>query len=259
MKKNYYIITGTSRGIGEALARQLMNKDNVLICISRNYNPRLKVEARVKECKLVDICFDLADVHRLTETLQHALRIVHEEEVNEFVLINNAGTIYPIGPLGRDLAPEKMIRSMLVNFVAPSLISEYFMKFTSGWKAPRKIINLSTGAAQRPIHGWSSYCAGKAGLEMFAKCVNHEQQEEENPVKICSFSPGVVDTEMQDEIRDTPAEDFKELDRFIVYKNTGQLLKPDAVAEEIIALLADPDFGEPLLQRTKLENDRYPR
>lgn len=243
MKRNHYIITGTSRGIGEAIAKKLMNDQNVLHCISRNTNPRLAVEARVKGWRLHDYGLDLNDGAKISGLVHDIFRDIWEDDVNEIVLINNAGTIHPIREIGDEEAGEAIMRNVTVNLTAAMLVTDAFVRETEGWTCPRKVLNMSTGAARRPIHGWSAYCAAKAGLEMYARSLTLEQANAPSPIKVVSFSPGVVDTEMQQEIRHADPENFPELERFKDYKEEGKLLNPVLVAETVIDVIHSPGFG----------------
>jgi benzil reductase ((S)-benzoin forming) len=247
MKKNIYIITGTSRGIGEAIARKLLAAGNVLYCISRNSNPRLAVESGVKGWKFHDLQLDLIETSEISGVMRDIFRAVDEQETAEISLINNAGVINPIREIGSNERDEAIIRSITVNLTAAMLVTDAFVHETEGWKCPRKVLNMSTGAARRPISGWSAYCAAKAGLEMYAHSLVLEQASNANPVKVVSFSPGVVDTEMQQEIRHANPEEFPELNKFVNYKKEGMLLNPGTVADTIIDLMGQASFGEKTL------------
>lgn len=247
MKKNVYIITGTSRGIGEAIARKLLSEGNVLYCISRNSNPRLAVEARVKGWTFHDLQLDLIQTNEISALMRSIFRAVHEEDTAQIVLINNAGVINPIREIGANERDEAVIRNVTVNLTAAMLVTDAFVRETEGWTCPRKVLNMSTGAARRPIAGWSAYCASKAGLEMYAHSLVLEQSTQPNPVKVVSFSPGVVDTEMQQEIRHANPNEFPELNKFVNYKKEGMLLNPEAVATTIIEVIGQDNFGEETL------------
>lgn len=251
MKRDYYIITGTSRGIGEALAKQLLGPNNVLYCISRNQNPRLTVEALVKKWTITDIALDLTEHHRITETFRDIFRELDPDDVASITLINNAGIIHPIRRVGDTDASAKIARSVGVNLTAAMIAADAFLHETEDMDIPRKVVFLTTGAARRIVKGWSAYCASKAGLEMYVRVLAEEQAEESNPVRVVAFSPGVVDTEMQAEIRNADPEEFPELDKFKAYKENGQLLNASHVAERLIALIQDPDFGKELIVSIK--------
>jgi benzil reductase ((S)-benzoin forming) len=77
---------------------------------------------------------------------------------------------------------------------------------------------------------------------MFARVIDDEQQDvKNNPVKVFSVAPGVVDTEMQDEIREVEPENFRELDRFVQLKKNGQLVKPTDVAIKYVDIMNNPE------------------
>jgi NAD(P)-dependent dehydrogenase (short-subunit alcohol dehydrogenase family) len=61
------------------------------------------------------------------------------------------------------------------------------------------IINVSSGAAHRPLPGWSAYCAAKAGLAMLTRALAAEYGEQ--GIRVFGFAPGIVDTDMQATIR----------------------------------------------------------
>lgn len=243
-KKHYYLITGTSRGIGEALAKHLMaGENNILYCISRNQNPSISVEAYVKARPLEDIVLDLNNVSQIKEVMRDIFRKVNLANAASVTLINNAGTIHPIRPIGSDEASEKIIRSINVNLTAAMLITDAFVREVQDLDIPKRVLNLTTGAARRPVHAWSAYCTAKAGLEMYTQCLAKEQSEMAHPVKAVAFAPGVVNTEMQAEIRAVPGETFHEKERFVQLHDKGELLSPQMVAEKMVELLSRPDFG----------------
>ena len=246
MKKRYYIITGTSRGIGEALAKRLLRPGNVLICISRTKNPALHFEANAKDLDLIDIELDLAVTQDVYEVMKNIFRPIRPEEVEDITLINNAGTIHPIRTIGEHEANESVVNNLMVNLTSAIQVTDHFVRATETWSCPRKVVNMSTGAATSAVHGWSAYCSAKAGLRMYAKCLALEQSQRANPVKIVAFAPGVVNTEMQAEIRSADPNSFPEHRKFNDYHSQGQLLDPFTVAKKLIELLNTPDFGKDL-------------
>jgi benzil reductase ((S)-benzoin forming) len=244
--KKVYIITGTSRGIGEALARQLMHPDHIVVCISRNKNPRLHVEAVAKGCQVHDYDLDLHDLDRLRAVMTQVFHLFHSNEVQSIALINNAGTVTPIRRIGSGDVSDKLRRNINVNLTSALLITETFVREVQAWPVSKRIVNMSSGAARRPYVGWSAYCVAKAGLEMLTQCVALEQEGMPHPIQCISFSPGVVDTEMQAEIRSSDPKEFAEHQRFLDLKAEGKLLTPAYVAQRLADLLASPRFGEQL-------------
>lgn len=105
---------------------------------------------------------------------------------------------------------------------------------------------MSSGAAVRPIESWAVYCSSKAGLFMLSEVIDVEQKllHAENPVRIFSFFPGVVDTDAQVRIRNTEKKNFSIVETFVNYKENGQLSKPGDVAIKINFLINNPEKFE---------------
>lgn len=235
---NYYIITGTSRGLGEAITEKLLVKGNHIFCISRNRNEKLIEVANSLQIPLQYIQFDLAQVNALDELMDHIFLKIHKTSVQSIVLINNAGILAPIKPIEL-CSSEDMIMNTQINLTAPMILSSRFISHTADIHSDKQIINISSGAGKKPYFGWSNYCSTKAGLDLFTRCVGVEQSDKEYPVRILSIAPGVIDTEMQREIRVTPKEHFQSLDRFIAMKEDGDLLPPAVAADYILNVIAN--------------------
>jgi NAD(P)-dependent dehydrogenase (short-subunit alcohol dehydrogenase family) len=112
------------------------------------------------------------------------------------ILVNNAGVIGPIGRIA-DVAVEDWATNIQTNLIAAFHATQLAVRGMRGKGGV--IINLSSGAAHRPMEGWSAYCAGKAGLAMLTRSVHEEYGAE--GIRIYGFAPGVVDTDMQGAIR----------------------------------------------------------
>lgn len=239
----YVILTGTSRGLGEAIASQLLRKETKLICISRQNNDTLVKQASEQAIPLHFYPFDLQDVHNIDSLMENIFSTIHEKDISSIHLINNAGILAPTKPIEKAESAD-LITNVNVNLVAPMLLTSSFMKHTKNWQVDKRVINISSGAGQNPYFGWGAYCTTKAGLNMFTKCIGVEEADKDYSVKIISFAPGVVDTGMQAQIRQTPKEDFIQLDRFIALNDENQLLSPYYVAEAVIQLLETEDFEQ---------------
>lgn len=118
------------------------------------------------------------------------------------------------------------------------IMEDIFLQIkTEEIKTDKRIINISSGAGKKPYFGWSNYCSAKAGMDIFTRCVGLEQVDKDYPVKSISFAPGIIDTEMQSEIRASNKENFKDLERFFSLKEEGKLLSPDEVSKYVLKLL----------------------
>jgi len=238
-----FIVTGASKGLGEAIIRKLLKPGHTVIGISRHKNAKLIADAAEAGVKLDYIEFDLANTEHLEAVNARIFGKIQKSELTGLYLINNAGTIEPIGPIHKSTG-ESIDRNVKINLTAPMILTANFMKWSQSLAIDKRILNISTGAARKPYTGWSAYCAAKAGLDHFTRCVAEEQKELEHGVRISSVRPGVIDTDMQATIRASKEEDFKDVQRFIAYKESGELLSPESVADRMLELLLSDTFGE---------------
>lgn len=238
---NYIIITGTSRGLGEAISMNLIQLGNHLFCISRSANSTLVESAKNEGVSLDYFQQDLSESNKIEELFKKIFKKIDFDAASSISLINNAGVLAPISVADKYSA-DAVIRNIDINLTAPILTTGLFIRYTSDLGIEKRIINISSGAANKAYHGWGPYCASKAGLNIFSKCASLEQKTRKYPVKLFSVAPGVIDTEMQAGIRNTKKDNFVDLERFIAYKEGGKLMPPDSVAKKIIKLLTIKKF-----------------
>jgi benzil reductase ((S)-benzoin forming) len=209
---NLYIVTGTTKGLGEALAAPIAG------------GARFEV--------------DLADTAALDKAFDKVEARVRGKAYAKAVLINNAGIVAPVAPLER-ADPREIERNLAVNLVAPMLLMRRFLRATAQCAGPRRIINISSGAGRRPISGWGAYCAAKAGLDMATRVVALEAQGLGQRVEAVSLAPGVIDTPMQGLVRGASPDDFADVERFKRMKEEGALRPARDVAEDILRAEAE--------------------
>jgi benzil reductase ((S)-benzoin forming) len=233
---SHYIITGTSRGIGEAVANKLLQPGNTLFCNSRNMNEGLVERAVSIGIAIFYFNNDLSEPKDVAEFATQVWSRISPENVKRIALINNAGMVAPIGPIESN-DPVKLAEHIHLNLLAPILLTSVFLQHTAGWSIPKTILNISSGAAHSPYFGWSAYCSSKAAIDMFTKTVALEQSFTSYPTKIISFAPGIVETAMQSEIRDTNQKDFRDREKFVELYKEGKLSSPKYVADSIVNAL----------------------
>ncbi len=237
----FIIITGASRGIGEGIARALLHPENNLICISRTENISLIREAGSARCNINFFRFNLAETGDIPELWEKVSGKIDLQKATGLYLVNNAGVIDPVDRI-ENCKPGEVDLHMRINLLAPMILTSRFTDLGKGLKIEKRIINISSGAASSPYSGWSSYCTGKAGMEMFTRCVATEQEGTDYPVKCMSVAPGIIDTGMQDNIRGKTREQFIHRDKFVSYKEKGMLADPLAAGKELARLLFSGDF-----------------
>jgi len=237
------IITGASRGLGKALTEALLAPGQLLVCMARSSMSGLEMAAARRGCLLDARNVNLANVNAAVAALANSIGELDARTITAATLINNAGTVEPVKPAEK-LKPEEVAASVALNLATPIALTGAFLRLTAAWKVPRKVLNISSGAAHNAYHGWGVYAATKAGLDQFSRCVALEQQDAANGARIVSLAPGVIDTAMQDVLRGVSAEDFKEQPRMVALKESGALLQPAEVAGRILAYLQRPDYGQ---------------
>lgn len=232
---NDIIITGASRGIGKALHDYLKDdKNNRLYVVARNFDVFEFMNAKIFK-------YDLSDIRYIDSFVEQIFNKLDLETSKKVVLINNAGVLNPVKFSGNEVSSE-IINNVSVNLIAPMLLSSNFIKKLKDFNGEKKIINISSGAGKYPYAGWSSYSSSKAGIDMFTQSIALEQSSVENGVKVISFAPGIVETEMQEQIRNTNKKDFPLVDKFLELKKQNIIKSPSFVAEYISKELIFNDF-----------------
>ena len=229
------IVTGHSRGIGEAVAEHLLARGARVLGLSRHGNARLR--DRFPE-KLEEIALDVADRHALLRWLASSAleRFCRNSETP--LIVNNAGVLQPIGPLETQEL-DAVSRAVAVNLGAVLTLSAAFVQATADARE-RRILQVSSGAARKAYAGWSIYCATKAGLDHHARCVALDRTP---GLLIASVAPGVVDTEMQAEIRASTDERFPDRPRFVQMHRDKALPSADQTGGRLVAFLLSDVFG----------------
>jgi len=219
------IITGVSRGLGKAFFELLKDKEYYLICISRSFNNSQTELVELDNIELIK--FDLNDINNVTLKLDSII-ILKKFEFVELIYINNAGLVSPIGKVG-NIEEKEIKKSINVNFISPLLITNYLTAFCSKNKIKFKVLNISTGAADKPFEGWSIYCSTKSAIKMFFNVI-----DKENEVSIVNIDPGVMDTHLQKEIRNTDISNFPLVDYFKELEKDSKLRDPSQIALNIL-------------------------
>lgn len=233
----YAVVTGASKGLGSSIAKRVLHEQFGLISISRNENPALKQLAGENGLFYKHLTCDLTNSRDTEQAFSTAAEIIFSSKENEVLLVNNAGMVEPIDRVG-SLDHEAINMSLQLNIAAPMFATNLFLHKANGTKLT--VVNVTSGAAERPVHGWSVYCSTKAALNMFTKTVAVEQNHS-GYATIIGYSPGIMDTDMQGIIRSSNEHAFQEVNKFIAYKENGMLRSTSVVADALIDLLLTED------------------
>ena len=240
---NLAIVTGTSSGIGLALARALLDKKWRVLGLARRLAP-------IADERYTHLTVDLSDLAGLRNLARERLVPALEDPAAKRVaLVNNAALIGARSWL-RLADPVHLGQVFTVNAAAPL----YLMGLVAGVVPPSvrlRIVNISSGAAHLPLPGLADYGASKAALRLAGQTLAAELERSDRlprDAAVFSYEPGLVDTAMQDQARSAPAEAFPALETFQRFADEGQLNAPEEVVKEILVFL-DSDPAENFIER----------
>ena len=188
------IVTGASRGIGEAVARSFGASGVKVVLAARSVGKCETIAGEIKAAggEAIAVACDVSDFKAVASLAEETRQVFGPPSI----LINNAGVIEPIGSL-LDSSPEDWASNVGINLLGVyhcirACLSDLL-------EANGVVINVSSGAAHTPLEGWSAYCSSKAGVAMLTKATALEYAE--SGLRVFGFAPGTVDTEMQVKIR----------------------------------------------------------
>lgn len=242
------IITGASRGLGEAMTRELLGSGHSLFCVSRSLNEELIEESNRAGTDLHWIQADLAETLGLEAFMSTIAERIDAEGSEAITLVNNAAILSPLGLIGTT-ADAEVEQAVQVNLVAPMLLTASFARHFGAARCRRTVINVSSGAGQSPMPGLATYSTTKAALTTFtrAAAAEHGSDDPAAPFRFFAVSPGTVDTAMQDALRDAGAGVLPNHHTYVEWKESGSLVDPADAARAVLGLL----------ERDDLENGSY--
>lgn len=239
MSQKLAIVTGTSSGIGAALAERLLAEGWKVFGVARR-------EVKRPESDYRHIQADLADPKVAGGMIEPLLAAEFAFGVCDcLALVNNAAVPGQLRDYGRQDAAATF-RNLAVNLAAPIALMDMVVRARPDG-ARLRIVNISSGLAYRARAGIAEYCASKAGLHLAGEVLADEAHAD---TAVFNYQPGIVDTEMQTRLRGESKEDFRSVGIFEAMHDEGRLARPDAVLEPIVTFLEDPD-------RTGFLEDRY--
>lgn len=234
-----WFITGTSRGLGKALAELLLQREEVEVHGFARH-------AAIDHPRYIHHTVDLSDPQAVAD-----IRFAVSPEVRQVVLVNNAGALGDILFAG-DQQAVNITHTYQLDLITPHMLSNAFISAFRERDMRKILINITSGAAKSPYAGWSIYCASKAGLDMLTLCIAKEQAEATYPCYVYAIAPGVMDTDMQTQIRSTEKAHFPALQKFADLYENKQLYDVQAVAARYVAFADTCTGKEETIQRIVL-------
>ena len=229
MSQPVILISGASRGLGAAAAEEAARRGARLVLNTRD-DGRLAAVAAACRAQGVQALAISGDIGR-AETAERMARAAAETFGRVDAVIHNAGVLLPIAPIAQaNLAAwEANWRVNLLGAVALLQAALPLLRATRG-----RAVLVSSGAAVHPYPTWGAYCTAKAALNHLAAVMAAEEPE----VTTLAFRPGIVDTDMQAQIRTQGASVMPpELHaKFLAYHREGRLQPPAAVARPLITV-----------------------
>jgi benzil reductase ((S)-benzoin forming) len=242
MAKKLFVLTGASRGMGAAIAEQLLAPDQMLLCISRKRNDALTARAAAAGAHCEQWSLDLAQPLEVAARLQAWIATLDGAAFESAALINNAAALSRLGPIDED-SDADLASALRVGLEAPLLLSAAFLRATRSWAADKRVLNISSGLGRRAMAGSAAYCASKAGMDHLTRAMALDEANRPNGARLVSLAPGVIDTDMQVHLRAGDEAGFPERANFIGLKEKGQLTSATDAAARVLAYLKRDDFG----------------
>ncbi|MGY6559691.1 MAG: SDR family NAD(P)-dependent oxidoreductase [Nitritalea sp.] len=243
-------LTGCSKGLGLAMLQQLLRDPEMEVWGFSRSRPEVehaRFHWREANLAAAGSTFTVPD-EACTDKSQEG------NPLQGVYLINNAGWIGEIRHVGQ-LSPAGITALFQLNTTAPLvLMNQFIALYGQREDLDRVILNISSGAARKAIDGWSAYSASKAALNRYSETVALEAAHRGSALRCFSVAPGVVDTDMQADIRRAPAEEFRNLEKFTHLKSSGQLWTPERSAAKCLEVLYHPDAFSETLVDVRAEN-----
>ena len=232
LSKQVAIVTGGGRGFGRAIAQTLAGLGASVVIASRNAPELDEVANGIKKQggRALAQTADVSDERQVQELVLAAERWVGPPTI----LVNNAGVLDPVGPLV-ETSGASWLRNIAINVGGTYLVTRAVLPGMLD-RDHGRIVNISSGAADRASAGWSAYCAAKAAVDQLTLALEMEG----SGVTVCAFHPGYMDTAMQERIRMATPEDFPRVEEYREAYRQGRTKDPHDPAR-LVAYLCLPD------------------
>ena len=224
------IVTGVSRGLGAALAAECLARGYRVLGLGRSS------AASLAHARYAFAACDFAHVDALDAIVAPVFDALAATRPSQVVLVNNAAMAGPVGVVGA-LVGGEIAASLAANLAAPAVLANAFCRAFTDAAADRRIVNVSSGAAERTIAGGALYCAAKAGMEMLTRAIAADHPA--STLVPITLRPGVIDTGMQTFMRSQPPAALPSVGMFRDFHAKGALVAPEVVARRTVERLID--------------------
>lgn len=235
------VITGASRGLGAGMA-EAMRARGVKLGLCARGEPAVAEATGAIVARRLDVR-DAGAVEAFCGAVAEQLGPID-------LWINNAGVLDPIAFV-RDVDPAAFLDHLAVNVGGVLAGSQAYLRHLRAAGRRGVLVNVSSGAAQKPYPAWGAYCAGKAAVDLLTGVIDAE----EDCVRAHAVAPGLIDTAMQARIRGLTAAQFPPVEKFLAVKAAERFNSPAFVADYLLRLAFAPQGDEPVVIRVPEERE----
>ncbi len=231
-----YITTGVTRGLGRSIFELLGKRGALQVGVSRSMPRDLNnIAVSISHVGFIEWDFSQIPSSSVQSQIEKQLiNFISSTKCKTVVLISNAGSIMPISQ--STLMPiEELAVAMNINCLAPTFLAATLAAITKLMNMKLLIINVTSGAAHHPIAGWQAYCTSKSAAKMALGVLTLENSH----VQVVDFDPGVLDTDMQRDIRRSGSDSMSNVKEFLALKENGKLRHPGNVSEILIEKIVE--------------------
>ena len=231
---NYFFITGSSKGLGKFLTQLLLqDENNTVYGIARS--------SSIDNDRYIHTTVDLSNLEEVKSYQFPTLN-----DADKIVLVNNAGMVGDVKHVG-NIDTQQIIDCYNLNLITPAVLTNNFISKYTDVSCEKMVLNISSGAGRTPIDGWNVYCSTKAGMDMFSEVLNEEVKIDNSNIHVLSLAPGIIDTDMQVQIRAAEESSFSNIEKFIEYKKDGDLTQPNVTAQQVYQFIKNPEIATNVL------------
>jgi NAD(P)-dependent dehydrogenase (short-subunit alcohol dehydrogenase family) len=235
------ILTGASRGLGQGVAAHYLAEGAFVLGLSRHHAQALKPSDTFEQWP-VDLSDPLPAAARLAAWLAEFAARAGGQVPAKVRLIHNAAMLSEPADIAESDAAN-LAQSLRIGVEAPVALTAAFLRATAAWSADRRVLFVSSGLGRRAMAGAAAYCAQKAALDHFARALALEEQGRSNGARVAAVAPGIIDTDMQKQLRGADPQRFPERAKFDEFHRSGSLDSPATAAAKLVALLEREDYG----------------
>ncbi len=210
-------IAGGSKGLGAQLCNTFTNNKHHVYEFSRSGSGDRHIKCDFNDIELTD------------KVTQEAFYTAHQKQLSHINLIINTAILAPFGSVAE--ADTKTIKQHLnINIESTLLLLKNFISTFQDNPAIKTVAYISSGAARRPIPGLAMYSASKAFFERLIDTLAEEQNTKQHPMHCMTINPGIMNTDMQTEIRSQDINDFPMVYMWNEWHQQGKLADPKDIA-----------------------------